>query len=394
MALSYKIFPKDASKGIDFGMIQLTSSKASSASPYITFLPGLGGKGNGTLAELQNVYINEIPSQLKDGIEKYGFIAICIQSNSSYSLGEPRFALQWALANLSIDKTRKYLTGLSWGGGGSAGFPLISPEDAKLYDAIAPIAMTWQDMGKEQFKAKYITDAQLSVWAFHNLRDNNGGTPPAATVSYVDAINALKPKIAASRTMFWQPFDNHGGWGEAYNADKIPIDPKSEGLINPTCNLYEWFLMNNSTTRIAVPTITTQPVPPVVIPPTTTVKAITSSVITGSKVALIGSKSTGYKEGYDGTWSFVSGPEGVTAKQVFPSGSSYIDATAQLPVQGTYLFQFNLKGAEPIQVTVQMGAVITKIPVSFANGKLTFMDNTSESATAVFTTASGKTYSL
>lgn len=393
MAVAVQIYPKDDAKGRSFGLIIYKSSKVvvGVEAPIVVFLPGIGGKGNGTQTELEAVDKGEVPSQFKEGLEKYGFVCVVVQSNSSYSLGEPKFARDWGLANLPADKNRKYLTGLSWGGGGTAGEPLVSLEDAKLFDAIAPIAMTWQNA--TSVKCKYITDANLAVWAFHNLKDPNGGTPPAATESYVDAINALNPKVRATKTMF-ESYPVHGGWGEAYNADKIPIAAGSTGMITPACNLYEWLLMNNSITRVAVPSTTTQPIPPIVVPPPITVKPITSFIISGSKVALIGSKSIGYTEGYDGTWTFISGPEGVTTKQVFPNGSSYIDATGQLPVQGTYLFQFNLKGADPVQVTVQMGAVVTKIPVSFANGKLTFTDNTSESATAIFTTASGRTYSL
>lgn len=401
MAITSKFYPKDAAKGYSFGFIEMRSSKAEANAPYITFLPGIGGKGNGTLAELQSVYNNEIPSQLKDGIEKYGFIAICVQSNSSYSLGEPRFALQWALANLPIDKTRKYLTGLSWGGGGSAGFPLISPEDAKLYDAIAPIAMTWQDMGQNQVKAKYITDANLAVWAFHNLRDNNGGTPPAATVAYVDAINALKPKTPATKTMFWQPFDNHGGWGEAYNADKIPIDPKSEGMTTPACNLYEWMLMNNSTTRVAVPSSGVQPVPPTPTALSADFNITDKQVIKTSTLDLDGSASTGVKTDWDGylwgvtpgtgPWSFIvqGGAYGGPKKTItgLKNGTYNIALTVRDKAGNT--------ATKSITVTVALdGSTVPRslTSLNLAGKTVAFSDNTTETLTAV-TTNKG-TYNL
>jgi len=398
--MTYQIYPKDAAKAINFGLIVISSSKITSNAPLMVFLPGIGGKGKGTLTELQNVYNNEVPSQLKEGIEKYGFICVVVQSDSSYSLGEAKFARQYALDHMTVDPGRKYLTGLSWGGGGTAGEPLVSLEDAKLFDAIAPIAMTWQDMGANQFKAKYITDAELPVWAFHNLRDNNAGTPPAATVAYIDAINALNPRVKATKTMFWQPFDNHGGWGEAYNADKIPIDPQSQGLINPACNLYEWMLMNNNSTRLAVPSLTTQPVPPMPSALNAVFNITDKQTITISSFELDASASTGVKADWDGyLWGVTpgTGPWSFTLQ-----GGAYGGPKKTITglKNGTYNITLTVKdkagniAQKAITIIVALDGTqpIVKKPVSFAAGKLTFDDGTSEAATAVFTTAAGKTY--
>jgi len=61
-----------------------------------------------------------------------------------------------------------------------------------------------------------------------------------------------------------------------------------------------------------------------------------------------------------------------------------VDAVSGKTAQKAITITVALDGTQPV----------TKTPLSFTAGKLTFTDGTSETATAVFTTVGGKTYTL
>ncbi len=364
--------------GQQFGMVVVKSSKAPAKAPLIVFLHGIGGRGKGTSVELDKL-VGELPAEFKAGVEKYGFIAVAVQSDAAFTLNEPGFARNWAFKNLPVDTTRKYLTGLSWGGGGTGYFIKLSEATARLFDAAAPIAMTWQVGSGFQ----YVAGAKLPLWIFHNLKDPNGGTPVAASTGYYDSVASWKPAIPATITLFNR--DIHGGWGEAYNPDKIPMPAGSQGTIAPAVNLFEWFLLNSSSTRTPVP---------VFAPPSTEQTAVISYTVTGNKVNLDARGSSNYKSV---EWTVTGRPGSVSPWASLITGAMWQTATGTFPEPGTYTIELttyanaNYSGTtRKASVTVTVGTAPPDLPKVVASYDLvrkvvTFMDGSIETiASAVY----------
>jgi hypothetical protein len=395
MALTTKIIVKNASVGVDFGMVQLISSRTTANAPFMVFLHGIGERGAGTQASLTTL-LNGIPQQIKDGIEKYGWICLAVQSDSAFSLNEPGFARNWGLANLSVNPKQKIGYGLSWGAGGWMGWILQSAANAAAFDCIAVDSMTWPNAKADA--AKYIVDANLPLWCGHNLNDNNPGTPPAATDTWVDAINALNPKVQAVKTMFNGPAV-HGSWGSFFSVDKIPIPSGSRGMIDPACNVWEWAMSNTSTNRVQVPSLSSNPIP---IP--TLVPDFTAS-ISGNTLHLDASISLGVKKGWDGylwgvnpAWGTNQGSYGFKFLNNSPYGGPEKSVYYLSP--GKYIVELTVQDGggktmkKAIEILIPSGTVSEKTAISYANKIVTFSDNSTEAAIALITTASGKTYSL
>lgn len=247
--------PKDSSHA--FGIVVLLPAGYNSANAYplVIFLAGQGGVGDGSSAALDKLINGEIPSQLQAWPDKYGVIIVAPQTGAVYNQGEVDYALPFAIANYKINPVKKYLTGLSLGGGGTWYYAMTSKANAANFAVIAPIATTWQAAGS----VKNIVDAGTAVWAFHNLNDTNGYTPAAATTSLISQMLSYNPKAFAYDTIFNQT--GHGGWGEAYS-DPIPVPAGSQGnMITPAVGLCNYFLMNSTGQTVPPPTGTI-PVPP------------------------------------------------------------------------------------------------------------------------------------
>jgi dienelactone hydrolase len=264
---------------------------------------------------------SEIHTQVKSAANiEGGFLIITVQTPDTYD-DEILFARDYAIKNYRVDTTRLYLTGWSYGGGGTwygAG------NYFGKFHAVAPIATTWTS-GDWIGLAK----AGTAIWAFHNLGDpNTTGTPVDATKSMVNAVNAANPKTKAVYTLF---NDNSHGTGAAYDNSTPPYAPGGQGLTNPTLTLWQWFLKNSSTTRIEPPAATNSQTGLVAVP-----KASLSSNI----VALDGRQSVGYKSGI---WSTINAPAGVNTWSVQACG--WITCSVTLPAQGTYTFRLTIKDA-------------------------------------------------
>lgn len=349
--------------------------------PVLVLVPGMGDRSQGLIGDLINVtdgydydgagplprqWAVETP-QFEAMIEQFQFIGVTVTYPSEFNPNDMNYVLDTLEKYFSVDTSREAAIGFSMGGGAILRYITSSLSNAKrLAFAAAAAPVAWAtvtknvvDAGLQFIGTTYETDPVVSA---SNVKN------------FVNAISATVPKPV----LIIYPGNAHGGFNELIN--------------NPA--IYEYLLKTSRDNRVQF--VVGGTVTPPVEPPTTTVKAITSYMITGNKIALIGRNSTGYTIGYDGTWALKSGP--ATAKQVFPTGSSYIDANGILPVAGTYVFTFTLKGAEPVDVTVPYGtAVPPKVPKTFdwATKTLNFEDGTKETVTsAKFITGSGIIYEL
>lgn len=376
--------------GQDVAMLILLPDEYSATKkwPVKIFCHGKGQVGPGTKAALDMVYSGQyqaIPDSWKTEIDQLGIIGVLVNYNDFFQPASWRFVDIFLRANYNV--VDKFLReGFSWGGGSlnRASQQADIAATTALWVMIAPTVEAGDTIWSVPAKSGSM------VWVHVNAKDPNNpqskgddvvGQGPAESI--VKGINASVPVIKATLTEYIQ--DGHGGTNEAVSNTPPP------GYAESVTQLYLRILAGDMS--LPKTGIIAQPPPPVI----TTVKAITSYTISGNTVHLIGSKSTGYTQGYDGTWELVSAPEGITSKLIFPTGSSYIDATGNLPVEGTYVFKFSLKGADPVNVTVIKGApTIEKIPdmYTLATKTLHFTDGSTITVKAVFTDATGKMYTV
>lgn len=334
--------------------------------PVVMLIHGMGDRGQGELENLVNVvdgydydgagplprqWAVETP-QFEAYCEKYQIIGVTVNYPSEFNPDDFNYVLDTLEAKFSIDTSREAAIGFSLGGGAVLRYITSSLSNAKrLAFAAAAAPVNWAtttknviDAGLQFIGTTYETDPTVSAGNVKN---------------FVNAIAVTVPKPV----LITYPGNAHGGFNEIINYPMI----------------FDYLLKTSRDNRLQF-VVGSAPIP-VEPPPPTTIQPITSYKITDNKISLFGSKSIGYTQGYDGTWAFVSGP--ATARQVFPLGSSYIDANGILPVPGTYEFEFNLKGVLPVRVTVQHG-IAEKVVKSFAEDLITFSDGFTEEGKATF----------
>ncbi len=329
--------------GNAYGTIIVKPTTSTGTLPLVVFLHGQGGKGDGSSAAL-NTLMGEIPTNLQLAVDKYKFIAICPQTPYSWNMDEVDSTLDWVNKNLTYDKTRRYLTGLSLGAGGAIWYVKQSLVKAKNFHAMAAIATTRQYSGS----AKNIADANLPVWLFHNIDDNNGGTPVVATNEVYDDIIKYNPITKPTKTLFDKY--GHGGWGEAYDPVNPPKAPNGQGLTNVNITLWDWFLMNSETKRVEVPTST---------PPSTSLTAKAVATISGNIVSLNGGQSQNWK---NATWSIDDVPDGVNPYSIQIKGGGWITASTNLVTQGIYVFKLTTSNGT-LTATDTVEVVYGSVPI-------------------------------
>jgi poly(3-hydroxybutyrate) depolymerase len=231
--------------------------------------------------------------------------------------------LNYAVANLNVDTCRVYLTGLSFGGGGTFSFVSINARNPQRLAAAAPICAPerhFDGFGTTPNGDQYVGAAKLPVWGFHAMDDATTDYYDG-TVVPIDSINnhIPAPQVKALKTIW--PSGGHGIWTRVYNID----NPAQTYGYDTIINIYEWFLGQNKC--LAVNTL-----PVANAGNDTTISA-------GSGLAnLNGSASTDA----DGTvvryvWKKVSGPAGGTIAT--PLGSSSSTTVSGLTTVGVYKYE-------------------------------------------------------
>lgn len=325
--------------------------------PFVLCLVGIAAKGDNI-----DALMADIPKVVYGAVDK-GFIVVAVQTPDTYD-DEILFAYKYAFDNFRCDYNHKYMFGFSYGGGGVWNFIGKSVEQAKMFDAVIPIATTWTN-----FTAKNVADAGLMVWAFHNMYDSNRGTPCEATKKFCEDVNKIKPGLA---TMTLFNSTAHGGWSEALAVDSPPIALNGEGLTNPSHTVWDWFLMNTSTTRVA---------PKGYMAPVDLAANATFNIKDGI-VYLDGTGSFNYKSA---KWTLITAPTGVNKWGVNITGGGWITGSFTPPTNGRYIIRLSVYpetgyGGTPVSTdltidyNVEAPVPIPK-PVFTPNRRITFSDN-------------------
>lgn len=142
--------------------------------------------------------------------------------------------MQYAVDSLKVDTNRIYLTGLSYGGGGTFNYLNSSLANVKKLAATAPIC-PWLT-GLTSNGQGYVANANLPLWGFHAINDPTANGSYTVTQNAVNGINALSPPVKALFTLM--PDGGHFIWPRVYNVDSPAYTHGYEGIIN----IYEWFL--------------------------------------------------------------------------------------------------------------------------------------------------------
>lgn len=371
---------------------------------WVLMCHGISERSGGTLEHLKNLvegvdYNKDgtidgsfVKNFHKEAVDKYQLIFIIVTYSDFFDT-ECNWVYNDVLKNYSV-VPKMLFDGFSLGGGAVYAFAKSSVANANKIAVAVPCAPTNQGGSTAA-----IAQAGLPMHFFVNDEDDNPSTDINVTKKIIADINAANPPIKARFTAFRQKY--HGGFDKATDI-VAPAAPGGQGVIDLSENIYEWYLdvLKNGPRQMKSGTVAL-PLPEPE-PPATTLEARVSYTIEGGKIHLVGDKSIGYKSGSEGRWEFVSAPEGVTKYQVFPGGSTYINADGVLPKPGTYVFRFQLKDLSPLEVVVKFGdGPVVPIGFDSTTDLITYSDGTTEKGTAVFSggkwvvkTASGQIINL
>jgi poly(3-hydroxybutyrate) depolymerase len=225
--------------------------------PLIIFLHGGGERSNDTLisagAHVWNLQ-NFGPSQMvklgnpmtftwNNRVDTFIIISPMSGNFTQWSVNRINRVLAYAKDSLKIDTNRIYLTGMSFGGGGTFRYLSYANGDAKKLAAAAPVCATpWQF---EANGAQYVGEAKLPIWAFH-AKDDSTNKYNEGTVPPINAITNRVPPPAVKAQMTLWPTGGHGISPRVYNIETYPDG--YDGILN----IYEWFLGQNKSLPVNV----------------------------------------------------------------------------------------------------------------------------------------------
>lgn len=217
--------------------------------PVIVHLHGIGEKGDGTDAAMNNLF-TATPAELKAGVQSYNFICIIPQLNEAINNGwgqgwRPEYTDVFVneISKYQGDLNRIYISGLSYGGGGSLWYSCSSSIYASKVAACVDIC------GVCLATADYSQPAKnnIPVVGFHANDDPT--VSPGCTIGQLTNINSFNPKTKALVNIFTT--GGHSIWGKVYDQTNSPF---TNGF---TKNIYEWMLQYSK----GATTPTTPPVP-------------------------------------------------------------------------------------------------------------------------------------
>lgn len=187
----------------------------------VVFLHGAGEVGDGTLTGLNKLYNSTNHANILKAAEQYGFIVLAPQFVQAYNGWRPDWngaeyvntVIDWARANLPIDKARIYLTGLSSGGGGTWDYLIRKLEYDQKIAAAVPVCPAPQDGNWS-----LIAQANVPVWAFH--ANDDPSNPVTASINPVNLLNSTY-KISPAAKITVYPTGGHGIWTKVYGTAEL-----------------------------------------------------------------------------------------------------------------------------------------------------------------------------
>ncbi len=289
--------------------------------PVIIFLHGVGERGNGT-TDLYKVKVNSVPKDIANGNQMrfyvngkwHEFIVLSPQCSYKYGMWPSLYVdglIQYAEANLNIDRSRIYLMGLSMGGGGTIRYASESYAHASKLAAIATVCAP-----TVQYNNCNIASARLPLWTFHANDDKVVNISAITTI--VNSVLTCGPGIKPLKTVY--PNGGHSVWTKAFDPGHAYQSP----------NVFEWMLAYSRGSAA--------PVPGNVRPVAVAGANKTVVLPAGARTQLLG---TGSKDA-DGTlravsWTKIGGPASIKF-ETSKSLNTYVNSL----VAGTYVFRLTV----------------------------------------------------
>lgn len=233
-----------ASNGVPIAFLEYVPS-GTGPFPLIVYMHGISERGDGTVNTVFSVEANEIPKLIKNNAFPYNFIVLSPQLKNTYGAWQNFYAstmITYAKANLNVDTTKIYITGLSLGGGGV----WETMKDMTIVNQVAAIAPVCGTCTWNSTSTSNIVTSSMPVWAFH-CQDDTTVSAGCSTGSLTE-INKLNPVVKPKMSLY--KTGGHGGaWVNAYStghntytqADYYNNYVTITVTQNP--NLYEWFLL-------------------------------------------------------------------------------------------------------------------------------------------------------
>lgn len=358
--MTYKYYPKSTSNLVGFVAILPDTYTSTKKYPVIFFLHGMGNRGSGTQAELENLVLGAwsddktwrfpapVHKDMQAAVDKYGIIVIVPQTADDWQVSHWKHLESWARPSLSIDWNRVMLAGFSMGAGGALYIAGSSSEVAKLIKCVTALAPTsrtavWTNLATQG----------VAVLACCNNGDTT--TPKWNTENAVNQINARNPIIKAISIIY--PESGHGGEDKTFGLTPVP---------GSNMNIYEWLLADK------------QPFPIAAESTALVANAGPDQVITTPVVRLDGRASQNYGDGLNGQWFCVEAPAGIDTASLW---GGYIVSDLKLPKPGAYAFELRFKqgGADSMRVEYKSEASTkTVTSIEQVSHRVTFSDGTQE----------------
>lgn len=184
--------------------------------PGVIFLHGVNESGDGTPAGLNKLKNSGNHGGILRFGDQLGFIVVAPQFVPALNGYVPEWTggtyvdkvIEWAKANLPIDPSMIYLTGLSGGGGGTWNYFTKELAYAQKIAAAIPVCGLEQVRGDFSLPAK----ASLPIWAFHAADD--GTVNVGSSRRQIENVNKFNPVPLAKYTEY--PTGGHAIWGKVY----------------------------------------------------------------------------------------------------------------------------------------------------------------------------------
>jgi hypothetical protein len=404
-------YPRISDAGVSwrqqgYAVIKPNNYDPSKTYPVWMLIHGMGELSEGKLANLRNVVLGfgygpggsrvyaVATDDFKAAVNQYQFLGVIVTYANEFNPTDINFVLDDVEKYWSVDKSREAIIGFSLGGGAVVRYITSSLVNAqRIAFAVACAPVNWATT------LKNVVDANLPFIGATNRTDPR--VDPSNVKNIVSGINALNPAYPAKLIVF--PEDGHGSINQMLSLS----DPTVPQPIYPYLNS-----ITKDSPKQYPTSNTTSPVPPVVIPPSTTLSASFNvqdgATVTSSSLNLDASASSGVSPSYDG---YIWGVQPITgAWSLVVQGGAYGGPLKTITglKNGSYSIVLTVKdkagntAQKGITINVALdGATVVKVPASYDGVNLVFTDGSKEPATLFWngtkvtaTTAAGVIYPI
>lgn len=366
-------FPRESDSKEGFAVRPPKNYTPDTRYPVVVLVHGIGERGQGDIAALQNVvdgfdydgagplprqYAIETP-EFEAMIERFQFIGVTVNYPLEFNPNDFNYVLDTVEQRFSVDTTRECAICFSLGGGAGMRYITSSISNAKRLAFIVLAApVNWAT------NTQNVVDAGLQVIGTTCEKDPR--VSPTNIKNFISAISATVPKPV----LIVYPGEGHSGFLEVINNTWI----------------FEYLLKTSRENRVqfVAPGATT-PVPGPIEP--TTMQPVVAYSSTGPAFNLDATKSTGYKYA---AWRLTGAPDGVNIYNPYIKGAGYERALFTAPQPGRFELEMILTDAAGKQVKtpffIEYGTAtpVIKTVQSFDGSMITYSDNSTEAGRAIY----------